>query len=186
MSNGNNSTDGKYNVKFIEGHVHLDHLQTHNFYSGQVNSYCTCVKMIFLLRIKLWNYKICYCKRKRTNGKRLLPFFCCKRKTETANFSPVCLLQTETENGSFVFSGQQTINGNRRQTAVSANVPIYAFYIRVGCWRYIEIKMRTSALYCVPTQPASRVGFGSNMHFLFMDFTTLFKRLKFSFLNQVA
>jgi hypothetical protein len=33
------------------------------------------------------------------NGKRQSPFVCCKRKTKTENCS-VCLLQTETENGS--------------------------------------------------------------------------------------
>ncbi len=46
----------------------------------------------------------------RTNGKRQLPFMCCKRKT--ANF---CLFAaTGTGKRKFVFLGRQTINGNRR------------------------------------------------------------------------
>ncbi len=49
----------------------------------------------------------------RTNGKLQLPFVCCKRKTETANFRLYC-----TANGNrkrnFVFLGQQMINSSRR------------------------------------------------------------------------
>ncbi len=47
-----------------------------------------------------------------TDGKRQLPFVCCKRKTETANF---CLFAAN-GNGKwkFVFYGQWTINGYRR------------------------------------------------------------------------
>jgi hypothetical protein len=56
-----------------------------------------------------------------TNGKQQLPFICCKRKTATANFrlfaangkrewqTSVCLLQTETENGSLFSLVCQTL-----------------------------------------------------------------------------
>jgi hypothetical protein len=50
-------------------------------------------------------------KKNGTNGKRLYPFVCCKRKKETANFR----LFAANGNGkrNFVFLVWQTINANR-------------------------------------------------------------------------
>ncbi len=50
-------------------------------------------------------------KENRTNGKQQLPFVCCKRKTETANFP----LFAAKGNGKwkFVFLGRQTINSHQ-------------------------------------------------------------------------
>jgi hypothetical protein len=53
------------------------------------------------------------CLQNSVNGKQQLPFACCKRKAETANF---CLF-AKNGNGKreFIFLGHQTINGNGNQ-----------------------------------------------------------------------
>jgi hypothetical protein len=60
------------------------------------------------------------------DGKRRLPFVCCKQKTETANFH--LFVANGKGKRKFVFLGQQTIKDNQT-IAVSANMSIYALRI---------------------------------------------------------